>query len=154
LVIGRFCPPHLGHSHLIDEATARTDRLVVFVNSRAGEVVPGRLRAGWLAALHPAVTVIEVEHELPTDFGDESLWERWMALLRSRWPMPVGPHAVFSADPYVGELARRFGAEAVVIDPDRTRVPISATRIREHPGEHLEYLAPPVREWVAAEWLA
>jgi hypothetical protein len=32
-------------------------------------------------------------------------------------------------------------------------VPISATRIREQPAEHLDYLAPPVRAWVEVTWL-
>ena len=70
LIIGRFCPPHLGHSHLIDRAASQVDQLVVFVNTRDDEPIPGELRAGWLADLHPDVTVVEVRHDLPTDFGD------------------------------------------------------------------------------------
>jgi len=126
---------------------------VVFVNTRPGEVVPGPLRAGWLAQLHPGVAVVEVAHDLPTDFADQTLWDRWMDLLRSRWPHRDGPHAVFASDGYVDELAQRFGASPVAIDPGRDTVPISATRIREAPGEHLDYLAPPVRAWVEATWL-
>src|SRR5262245_25299812 len=48
LIIGRFNPPHLGHSHMIEWAARRVDHLVVFVNTRAGELVPGELRAQWL----------------------------------------------------------------------------------------------------------
>ena len=44
---------------------------------------------------------------------------------------------VCSSDPYVAELARRLGAEPVVVDADRTNVPISATMIRDDPGAHL-----------------
>jgi len=153
LIIGRFNPPHLGHSHMITSAAARTDRLVVFVNTRDGELVPGALRAGWLADLHPDVTVVHVAHDLPTDMSDPNLWERWMALLRSHWPHEVGPHAVFSSDAYVSELADRFGAVAVMVDPDRSTVPISATQIREAPADHLDRLAPAVRAWVEANLL-
>jgi HTH-type transcriptional repressor of NAD biosynthesis genes len=137
---------------MIEQARARCDRLVVFVNTRQGELVPGALRAAWLAELHPDVDVVEVAHDLDTDFGDEALWERWMALFRSSWPLPAdvgGPHALFSSDPYVDELARRFGAVAVVVDAERTNVPISATMVRESPAAHLDRLAPPVRAWVA-----
>lgn len=148
LIVGRFNPPHLGHSHMIEWAAGRCDRLVVFVNTRAGELVPGALRAQWLADLHPDVTVVEVPHDLDTDFGSEALWQEWMRLFRSRWPHPTGPDVVFSSDPYVDELATRFGAEAVVVDADRRTVPISATQIRESPRDHLDRLAPPVREWV------
>jgi nicotinamide mononucleotide adenylyltransferase len=133
---------------MIDWAAVRCERLVVYVNTRAGELVPGHLRAQWLAELHPDVSVIEVAHDLDTNFSDEALWARWLELFRSRWPHESGPDVVFSSDPYVDELARRFGAESVVVDPERVTVPISATRIRESPAENLEFLAPSVREWV------
>ena len=148
LIVGRFNPPHLGHSHMIDWAAARCERLVVFVNTRAGELVPGPLRAQWLAELHPDVTVVEVAHDLDTNFGSEELWAKWMTLFRSHWPHPTGPDVVFSSDPYVDELARRFGAQAIVVDPERQTVPISATQVRESPADHLHHLAPQVREWV------
>ena len=148
LIVGRFNPPHLGHSYMIDWAASRVDRLVVFVNTRDGELVPGSLRAGWLAELHPAVTVVEVNHDLDTNFDDEELWARWMDLFRSRWPHEAGPDIVFSSDPYVDGIAARFGAQPVVVDADRETVPISATMIRDDPAAHLDFLAPNVRQWV------
>lgn len=153
LIVGRFNPPHLGHSFMIESAAARCDRLVVFVNTRDGELVPGELRAGWLAELHPDVTVVEVRHSLDNDFANEELWAKWMRLFRARWPHGTGPHAIFSSDHYVSELANRFGAEAVVVDADRVAVPISATQVREAPADHLDRLAPPVRAWVEANLL-
>jgi HTH-type transcriptional regulator, transcriptional repressor of NAD biosynthesis genes len=154
LVIGRFDPPHLGHSFLIERARAGCEKLAVFVNSSAArDVVPGALRAAWLAELHPDVTVVEVVHDLPTDFGDEALWQRWIDLFRAKWPFADGPDIVCSSDPYVAELARRLGAAPVVVDADRANVPISATMIRNDPAAHLAMLAPPVRDWVEANWV-
>jgi HTH-type transcriptional repressor of NAD biosynthesis genes len=139
---------------MIEWAAERSDRLVVFVNSSSErDTAPGSLRAAWLADLHPDVTVIEVGHRLGTDFGDEELWARWMALFRDHWPHEDGPHAVFSSDSYVVELASRFDATHVVVDADRVTVPVSATQIREHPADHLDRLAPPVRAWVESNWL-
>jgi HTH-type transcriptional regulator, transcriptional repressor of NAD biosynthesis genes len=152
LIVGRFDPPHLGHSMMIEHASRRTDRLVVFVNSRRTDAVPGQLRAGWLGELHPDVTVVEVRHELDTDFDDEELWSAWMALFRAHWPFADGPHAIFSSDEYVAELAARFGARAEVVDAERANVPISATMVRADPSRHLDLLAPPVREWVERNW--
>ena len=151
--MGRFCPPHLGHSHLIDTAASHVDELVVYVNTREGEPVPGALRAQWLAELHPAVTVIEVAHDLDTDFDDESLWQRWIELFRSNWPLESGPDVYFSSEAYGAEIARRLGARAVDVDPQRTTVPISASMIRADPRVHLDRLAPPVRAWVTAHLL-
>ena len=154
LIIGRFDPPHLGHSFMIDWAAQRCEQLVVFVNSSAvRDAAPGELRAGWLAELHADVDVVEVRHDLATDFADEALWRKWMALFRERWPHDAGPDAVFSSDPYVDELAQRFGAVSVSVDPERQAVPISATQIRTEPAAHLHRLAPPVRAWVETNWL-
>ena len=152
LIVGRFDPPHLGHSYMIEWAAARVDRLVVFVNSRSSDAAPGSLRASWLAALHADVDVVEVRHDLDTDFGDPELWEKWMALFRSRWPHANGPHVVFSSDDYVSELAERFGAEAIAVDPERRAVPVSSTMIRTDPAGHLDRLAPDVRAWVETNW--
>lgn len=154
LIVGRFDPPHLGHSFMIEWAVARTDRLVVYVNSRDTDAVPGHLRAGWLSELHPAATVIEVRHDLATDFDDEDLWRRWMDLFRTHWPHPEGPDAVFSSDPYVSGIAARFGARPIVVDADRRAVPISATMVRTAPAAHLDHLAAPVRAWVERHWCA
>lgn len=153
LIVGRFDPPHLGHSFLIEQAAARCDRAVVFVNSGRRDAVPGAQRAAWLAELHPEVTVIEVVHDLPTNFGDEALWQRWIDLFRDRWPLPDGPDVVCSSDHYVTELARRLGAEPLVVDAERQEVPISASKVRADPGAHLDHLAPPVRAWVEENWL-
>ncbi len=154
LIVGRFDPPHLGHSYMIESAAARCEQLVVFVNSSAErDTAPGHLRAGWLADLHPDVTVIEVRHSLATNFDDPDLWIQWMDLFRGHWPTDEGPHAVFSSDGYVSELADRFGADAVVVDAERVAVPISATQIRTSPSEHLDHLAPAVRVWVETNWL-
>ena len=150
LVVGRFCPPHLGHDHLIEQAAAAVDRLVVYVNTRDDEPVPGELRAAWLQERHPDVRVVEIRHALPTDFGDEDLWGRWMALFRAHWPYERGPDVVFSSEAYGSSIAARFGARDVVVDAERTAVPVSATLIRNRPLEHLDYLAPPVRAWVEA----
>ncbi len=145
LIIGRFCPPHLGHSHLIDAAATTVDHLTVIVFSNEGEPVPGSLRAGWLAEIHPDVTIAHVPTDLVTDWDDPVQWARWIALIRS--VVPVGPDVVFSSEVYGDEVARRLGAVHESVDPDRSTVPISATAVRADPLAHLDQLAPPVRAW-------
>lgn len=154
LIVGRFDPPHLGHSYMIDWAAQRCDDLVVYVNSSfERDTVPGELRAAWLVDLHPHVEVRVVRHRLGTDWDDEELWAKWIELFRSRWPFESGPHAVFSSDTYVSGIAERLDAEAVSVDPDRSKVPISASQIRDEPAAHLEKVAPPVRQWIESNWL-
>jgi HTH-type transcriptional repressor of NAD biosynthesis genes len=150
LIVGRFMPPHLGHSFLIEQAAGQCDELVVFVNTRRSEPIPGILRAQWLRELHPGVEIVQVAHDLDTNFDDEELWDRWIGLFSSHWPLDAGPHALFSSEPYGAELARRLGADAVLVDPERARVPVSASQIRERPLAHLDKVAPPVRVWLEA----
>ena len=154
LIVGRFDPPHLGHSYMVDWALERSDRLVVYVNSSAQrDTVPGELRGQWLSELHPTVDVRVVRHSLATDWNDEELWRRWIELFRSHWPHDDGPHAVFSSDTYVSGIAERLDAEAVIVDLERVTVPISATEIRNDPAAHLERVSPPVRAWIEKNWL-
>lgn len=152
LIVGRFDPPHLGHSFMIDWAAARVERLVVYVNTGDADAAPGSLRARWLSELHPQILVIELRHSLRTDWGDDELWRCWIELFRGHWPFSEGPHAVFSSDPYVDGIAARLGAVPVVVDAERSMVPISATMVRTAPAEHLDRLAPPVRRWVQQHW--
>jgi cytidyltransferase-like protein len=154
LIVGRFDPPHLGHSHMIDWATARTDHLVVYVNSSfARDTVPGELRATWLSETHPGIEVRVVRHSLDTDWNDEELWAKWIELFRAHWPHETGPHAVFSSDEYVAGIAQRLDADPVTVDPERATVPITATQIRDEPAEHLDKVTPPVRQWIESNWL-
>jgi HTH-type transcriptional repressor of NAD biosynthesis genes len=126
----------------------------VYVNSSfSRDAVPGELRAAWLAEAHPTVEVRVVRHSLGTDWSDEDLWARWIALFRDHWPHEGGPHAVFSSDAYVSGIADRLDAEAVTVDPDRTTVPVSATQIRDEPAAHLDKVTPPVRQWIESNWL-
>ncbi len=154
LIVGRFDPPHLGHSFMIEQAADRVDRLVVYVNSSPRrDAAPGDLRASWLAGRHPEVSVTAVHHDLATDWDDEELWARWIQLFREHWPHEDGPHAVFSSDHYVGGIADRLGAAAELVDPDRANVPISATQIRDDPAGHLGSVHDEVADWIRTNWL-
>ena len=51
LVVGRFDPPHLGHSYLLDAALDRCDRVAVYVNSGPATPRPDTCgRPGWPAS--------------------------------------------------------------------------------------------------------
>jgi len=56
--------------------------------------------------------------------------------------------AVFSSEAYGDELARRFGAVHVRVDPGRRSVPVSGTAVRRDPPRYWSLLAAPVRSWL------
>jgi HTH-type transcriptional regulator, transcriptional repressor of NAD biosynthesis genes len=145
LIIGKFMPPHAGHIALIDEARGHVDELTLIVFSKPAEPIPGALRAGWLRALYPTLAVHHLDQDGPVDFDDPAAWAFWVAAIRAAHPVLVD--VVFSSELYGPELARRLGARHLAFDPDRQRVPISATQIRQDPMRHWRFIPPPVRPY-------
>jgi NadR type nicotinamide-nucleotide adenylyltransferase len=140
VVIGKFYPPHHGHTYLIDMARAHVAHLTVIVCDRAGQTIPGQLRAAWLRELHPDVEVMRVDDVYPPD--DSRLW----AELTIRW-LGYAPDAVFTSEDYGDAYARFMGSIHVLVDRARATVPCSGADVRADPLACWEYLAPCVRAY-------
>jgi NadR type nicotinamide-nucleotide adenylyltransferase len=150
LVIGKFYPPTLGHHHLIRTAAAKADRLTVVCMAAAVETIPLADRVGWLRAEHAAdagVTVVGIRCDAPMDLGDETVWAAQVALMRAAVATATDEpvDAVFTSEGYGQELAAMFDAKHVLVDPDRTTVPISGTAVRADLAARWDYLAPATR---------
>lgn len=158
LVLGKFYPPHLGHDFLIRAASSSCDVVTVLVLARDDEGIEVATRVAWLASNHadnPNVRVIGAIDNNPTDFDDEDLWSIHMKVIHSALTCAPGAaslpaiNLVFSSEPYGVELARRFDAHHVLVDPARLTLPISATRVRADPIAQSDFLSPLVRASVA-----
>ncbi len=57
LVIGKFYPPHKGHSYLIETALEHADKVDVLVCDHPTYRIPAKKRAAWLNILHPAAHI-------------------------------------------------------------------------------------------------
>ena len=120
LVIGKFYPPHLGHVALVRSAAAACERVSVVVMAAAAEAIPLACRVQWLAetfAASPHVAVTGVNDDLPVDYDSPEVWAAQVALMRgglaqlgADGPEAGQPDAVFTAESYGEELARRFSA--------------------------------------------
>ncbi|MGN6673992.1 MAG: AAA family ATPase [Thermomicrobiales bacterium] len=142
VVIGKFYPPHLGHKYLIDTAASQVERLTAIICARAGQTIPGELRATWLRELHPNVTVLLIDDVYPPD--DSRLW----AAKTIEW-LGSTPDVVFTSEDYGDAYAHFLGCRHVLVDRARRAVPISGTAIRQNPFKNWNYLAPPVRAYYA-----
>ncbi|MFG2044335.1 AAA family ATPase [Dactylosporangium sp. NPDC048998] len=151
LIVGKFYPPHAGHHHLIDTAARACDEVTVVVAPSTVESIPLADRLAWLREVHaadPHVRFVGVHDDLPIDYGSAEAWEAHCALFRAA----AGRRRVdrvFSSESYGEELARRFGAQHVPVDPGRVAVPVSGTAVRADPVANWAFLAPPVRAWFA-----
>jgi NadR type nicotinamide-nucleotide adenylyltransferase len=147
LVIGKFLPPHAGHLFLIETAAAACDELHVCLLAAPPEepILPAWLRHAWLIELVPDAIVTSSISDHPIDYADPAVYDLWVAEIRRT----TGRRAfdfVFTSEPAYGdETARRLGAEHVLVDAERRRVPISASAIRSDPWACWMYLPPPVR---------
>jgi HTH-type transcriptional repressor of NAD biosynthesis genes len=144
VVVGKFLPPHRGHSYLVESALAGADRVVVIVCARPDDGVPAERRAAALRWLHPAATVLVTPDDIADDRGDETS-RAWAARTVELLGRP--PDVVFTSESYGERYAGFLGARHVAVDPERRRFPVSGTAVRADPWRHRELLAPAVRAW-------
>lgn len=164
LIIGKFYPPHAGHRFLIRAAAASCARVTVVVMGADVESIPLGTRVAWLrvtsadpahasATDHTGVAVVGIVDNLEIDFDSDDAWDGHVALMRSA--LTTSPHravpvdAVFTSEPYGGELARRFSAADVRLDPSRATFAVSGTAVRADPVGHWGLLDQSVRGWLA-----
>ncbi|QKW05724.1 AAA family ATPase [Streptomyces sp. NA04227] len=147
LVLGKFYPPHAGHHHLVRTARARCAELTVLVCAASVESVPLAERVAWMRAVHPDCRIVGLVDDVPMDLDDPEIWDAHVRIFRQGVEGEVD--AVFTSESYGAELARRFGAAHVPVDPERRAFPVSGTAVRADPVAHWHHLAPPVRAGLA-----
>lgn len=155
LVIGKFYPPHAGHHLLVETAAASADRVTVVVMASMVESIPLADRVAWMRTVHaaqPNVTVVGIRCDAPVDITSEPVWVTQVASMRAAVAQVTSTpvDAVFSSEAYGPELARRFGATHVPVDPDRAAIPLSATQVRAALAAGWEHLHPVVRAGLTA----
>ncbi len=142
VVLGKFMPPHHGHRLVIQTAIDQAERVVLVVCRQAEDPIPADLRQRWLAQLYSGTTVKILEVTWPVTDADA-----WAAGTLAA----VGeqPTAVFTSEDYGHHLAELLDCVHVLVDQDRTAVPISASQIRQDPQRYRQYLDPVVWEYFA-----
>ncbi|KUG07563.1 AAA family ATPase [Solirubrum puertoriconensis] len=142
LVVGKFAPFHRGHQYLLEAAAAHCDELHVWVYSNPDpKSMPAPVRARWIELIYaqpqgPAIgrTPLRVRSFLPEldnlppnsapDYAHREFVRQ--QLLDSGISIDV----VFTSEAYGPGFAEHLGAEHVLVDAKRLRVPISGTQVR------------------------
>lgn len=166
LVVGKFCPLHLGHEFLIRHAKESCEELIVLSYTEPGiHGYDSSRREAWLKARFPDVTSLVLDGPrlaalgrqagiervlpIPVDHEPDDVHRRFVAWLLDE-VMGKQADGVFTSEDYgdgfAKVLGRRFGhrVEHVCVDKTRRAVPISGTRIRADVHAHHAYLAPEV----------
>jgi NadR type nicotinamide-nucleotide adenylyltransferase len=170
LVVGKFSPLHRGHEMLIRHAIENCGEVVLLSYSKPE--LPGcdaARRDKWLAALFPGVPRLVINderlnqrvnpgsgpREVPHNDAEELSHRRFCGFLC--WNiLGVAVDAVFTSEDYgdrfADELTRYYrehdvtlpAVTHVLVDKNRTTVPISATLLRQDIHAHRSWLAPVV----------
>jgi HTH-type transcriptional repressor of NAD biosynthesis genes len=146
LVIGKFLPPHAGHSALVEHARTAAAQVDIVVCGLRGQRPDAASRARWLAAVHPDVRVHVVDDlcgwHSPAPCPAECS-PAWAAHLRD---LGLGPwDVVVTSEPYGEPFAAALGARAIAFDPARKTIPLSGTSVRRDVRGHWLDLHPLVR---------
>jgi NadR type nicotinamide-nucleotide adenylyltransferase len=171
LVVGKFCPLHRGHMHLIQNALdACADVLVISYTKPEFAGLGRATREAWLREVFPGVRSLVVDdaslgrlcasrglplHRLPHNDEDAAVHREFTAWLCEAI-CETTVDAVFTSEDY-GDgfalalsdyfVARRPGTAPVrhvCVDLPRAAVPISGTRIRDNVHFHRHFLHPAV----------
>lgn len=129
LVVGKFCPLHLGHERLIEFASTRCAQLLVIGWSQPGFAgYSAERREGWLRARFPQATVAVLDDErlaalcmqqgapvraLPQDSDDEQTqraFTAWLCMTLFGGPVQVVFTGEDYGDGFAQALAAHFGA--------------------------------------------
>jgi HTH-type transcriptional repressor of NAD biosynthesis genes len=140
LVIGKFYPPHKGHSFLIETAAQKIDELYVLVCDDPRQKISAQKRAEWLQKIHPRTKVLVIEDILQDD--DSKAWAEHVKNF-----LGFTPDIVFSSEDYGITYTKFLNCEHEMVDKDRVNITISATKIRGDIKKYSEYLHPIVKNF-------
>jgi len=140
-VIGKFCPPHLGHDYLIRTALAATTELTIIVCGKKGQPILPELRVQWLQETYPTASVRLLDQD-SFDDTDEAAWTAaTLACLGKQ------PDSMFTSEDYGDHYADLLHCKHVVVDKKRETVPVSASLIMQDPQKYREFILPSAQKY-------
>lgn len=140
LTLGKFAPFHKGHQYLVETALAEVDRLYVLIYHTDLTTVPLQVRAAWIKALYPEVTIIEA-WDGPEGYGDTPEIKKVQEdyILKKLGDIKISHF--YSSEFYGDHVSKALGAIDRRVDEPRSFVPISGTRVRAKLFQSRKYLS-------------
>jgi HTH-type transcriptional repressor of NAD biosynthesis genes len=141
LTLGKYAPLHLGHQSVIETALEEMDQVMVIIyDCPETTSIPLTVRAQWIKDLYPSVEVLEA-WDGPVEVGNTlEICQRQEIFVLDLLNGRKVSH-FYSSEFYGEHMSLALKAENRQVDPDRNRIPISASQIRSDPYKHREYLS-------------
>lgn len=165
LVVGKFSPLHRGHEHVIEEALAASEKVLVLGYSKPE--MPGcesQRRRAWINRRFPMVLNFQIDdsdvrklcgaravqwHAMPENSATDETHQVWLAWLLDE-PMGMRPDALFGSEQYLYPMCERLTSlwgkpvTPMLVDHERRSHPCIASQIRADVHAHREWLHPDV----------
>lgn len=148
LIIGKFMPLHRGHCFLIDMALAMCDNLYIFICSRKEESISGIFRLHCLQTQYPQAKIYHITKEIKDAHANNpeapQIWSKEIYRIIDC----ISIDYVFASEDYGKVFAQHLGANFIMVDPQRTIVPVSGATVRANLYQNWEYLASSVKPYL------
>lgn len=153
-LVGKFVPPHLGHTTQIDRAAEYCDELLVVVTNNEHNVrtlcdrsnipyLSPEMRIGWLKEHYknnPKIKVIFMNENKHKAFpAGQAEWSKAFKKLTHH-----RVNVKFADETYRG-LNETYFPECEFVCFDRSEIDISGTKIRNNPKKYYDYIIPEAR---------
>ena len=119
------------------------DKVIVLIFDTNDTCVPLRKRANWIRKLYPDFTIIEGKgcpdgHKYAYEFGQEYAYiqNQYIKKITKNYDIIHVYHSVTYGD----SVSKSLNATDIMVDIDRSIVPVSATMIRNDLEKYKEYL--------------
>lgn len=140
LVVGKFAPLHRGHQIVLDRAHEIADEVTVVIWSNPDfPGMPNDVRAGWVRALYPRVTVL-VGSDGPPNVAPDDVQRDYTAALLARHGRT--PDVVTTCESYGPGLAAHLGIAHDWAAAGRPTGSPSGTVLRADVHGHRDWLDP------------
>lgn len=140
LTLGKYAPFHKGHEYVIETMLREMDEVIVVIYDSPLTPIPLHIRAGWIRAIYPTVTVLEA-WDGPDGYSSKRAFEIEQEQYILRLLNGRKIDAFYSSEFYGAHMAKALCAADRRVDEAREVVPISATMIRENPFRYRRYIS-------------
>ena len=137
--IGKYAPLHKGHQMLLEKALKEMDEVYCVIYDTDVIDIDVKSRAKWIKKLYPNINIIYA-YDSPKQYGmdEESVKIQMDYLSKTIKNIPVTHF--YSSELYGEKVAKYLNIENIMVDLERIKIPIDATKIRKDYDRNKEYL--------------
>lgn len=145
LVLGKFNPPHLGHLYLIDEAINLSNEVNIMICWNPSQETLPNVRFDTINEIYknnPKVKIHLINDQgLPQSDKEcetkDEFYSYWVPLVKEK---VNDLEVVFTSEDYGDDFAQYLGIKHHLVDKERIKYPVSATKVRNNPLKYWNFI--------------